>query len=880
MDIQFFRPQGPQPAEMVGLDEFRRSLPHAWKGFANFVMRQPTRRGQDRELDVVIIAPDRLILVDLKHVRGRIENRGGFWYRDQDDLGSSPAHKIRDNAKILASLIRSEVRQLPVVPPVESVVVLTHPLADPSGLDAVERDRTVKLADFVRIANAPQFRALFTTHSKVDPALPLTAAPAITELRKFFSNGHLFEPRKAQFQGFIPTGDAEFKHRLYVEYPCHQSTDPNYTGLLRLWDFSVESDFAVEEERRPIADRERAVLGHIRIQDPALFQNYVLQSLRHDAEYTLRYFEVFDRLPDLERLTRFTAVLNDLSFERRVELATLLLDRVASLHRIRIAHRDIDRHSVWIDDRRSKVVLSSFGAAHFPERKTIGEARSKLMAGGVRVPEDVGEGVKGTPFQQDVFLCGALIWTLLTGERLQAIGQVPLWTTDTFKKAAELPITFEDWFDTCLNLDANARFPDAIAAADAFSLLVRQAERVSLEKQLERYRQDIDPISDYPPVEWIQQKPCRVYRARGNENDFFVKSWPERSLGERRKTAARLIEFLGKADALRASAAEWLPKVELACLCTDGLLLIYQWIDGQTLDKCSSADWSSVDLRDFVADLVAAIEQLHELGQVHGDLTPNNIMVRTGDVRPRPVLVDAIDFTTDEVGKKTPAYCPPQDGDLRVRDQFAVCQIAIELADRCTDGELKTLLLAGAAKCGEGAAAWLTLKPLKDAVSPRRLQPPVKTFDLTIETRRAAFEGTVLPDNGLFHVVKTKGRAAIEIFGFDQRISIDFDDKDFSPRYAVAQGLDLAGASWAQRWRVFFFTEASRFAVPTARDLRAFPSSQPCCGRRRLHLPYQGYSRSRLPLRPPRSQVRAPSNFQSHVFGRRQSLSRRKLRLT
>jgi len=316
MDIEFFRPQGPQPAEMIGLDEFRRSLPHAWKGFANFVMRQPTRRGQDRELDVVIIAPDRLILVDLKHVRGRIENRGGFWYRDQDDLGSSPAHKIRDNAKILASLIRSEVRQLPVVPPVESVVVLTHPLADPSGLDAVERDRTVKLADFVRIANATQFQALFTTHSKVDPALPLTAAPAITELRKFFSNGRLFEPRKAKFQGFIPTGDAEFKHRLYVEYPCHQSTDPNYTGLLRLWDFSVESDFAVEEERRPIADRERAVLGHIRIQDPALFQNYVLQSLRHDAEYTLRYFEVFDRLPDLERLTRFTAVLNDLSFER------------------------------------------------------------------------------------------------------------------------------------------------------------------------------------------------------------------------------------------------------------------------------------------------------------------------------------------------------------------------------------------------------------------------------------------------------------------------------------------------------------------------------------------------------------------------------------
>src|SRR5260221_10944303 len=103
---------------MVGIEETRRVLPRAWKGFANFVMRQPNRRGQDRELDLVIVAPDRIILVDLKHVRGRIENRGGFWYRGEDNLGSSPAHKIREKAKTLASLIRSEVQQLTAVPPV------------------------------------------------------------------------------------------------------------------------------------------------------------------------------------------------------------------------------------------------------------------------------------------------------------------------------------------------------------------------------------------------------------------------------------------------------------------------------------------------------------------------------------------------------------------------------------------------------------------------------------------------------------------------------------------------------------------------------------------------------------------------------------------
>lgn len=90
LHIEFFMPQGPQPTEMVGLAELRRSLPAGWQAFANIVMRQPGRRGQDREIDVAIVAPDRIILVDLKHVRGRIENRGGFWYRGNNRLFTSP----------------------------------------------------------------------------------------------------------------------------------------------------------------------------------------------------------------------------------------------------------------------------------------------------------------------------------------------------------------------------------------------------------------------------------------------------------------------------------------------------------------------------------------------------------------------------------------------------------------------------------------------------------------------------------------------------------------------------------------------------------------------------------------------------------------------
>ncbi|QPF90857.1 AAA domain-containing protein [Bradyrhizobium commune] len=820
MDINFFRPQGPQPTEMEGLAEMGRVLPRPWKGFANFVMRQRGRRGQDREIDAVIVAFDRIILVDLKHIRGRIENRGGFWHRGGDNLGPSPAHKIRENAKMLASLIKSEVHKIPGVPPVESIVVLTHPDCDPSGLDQVELDRTVKLANFLKISREQNFQNLFTTHSVYGASNPLCSGHFGATLQKFFQNGKLFEPRKTRFHGFVPVGEPEFSHKLFEEFACHQPEDPNYTGLLRLWDFTVESELIVEEARRPVAERERAVLGHIRVQDPALYENYVLRSIHFDAEYTLRYSEIFDKLPDLERLNRFQGALKDLTFERRVELSRLFLDRIASLHRIRVAHRDLDRHSVWIDERRSKVVLSGFGAAHFPERTSIGGTRSKLQASGFRVPEDVGESSAGTPFQQDVFLAGALVWGLLSGERLQSMDRVPVWTSGTIK-GSDVPDAFRSWFDRCLKIEARERFDNCVEAADAFAELVRKTEKASLEKQLDAYRRDVDPISDYEPTEWISKKPYRVYKAERDGEALFVKSWPERVLGERRKSTARLIEFFAKANALRRVDASWLPRTDVACLCTDGLLLVQEWVEGERLSECNTADWTPEALRRFIVALADAVDELHKLDLVHGDLSPKNIIVRLdGDV-PRPILVDAVDFSTDEEGRRTPVYCPPEDNDLRIRDRFAVGQITAELAEVCRDEETKTLFALGVSKSAEGAAPWLTLKTLKDTIAMRRRRPANARLELEVEMQRVGFEGRMLSDNGVFHVIKPKKAPnSIEIFGFDQRLIVDFDPADSKPFDAVASKIGMREAAWAQGHRIFSFegsvtvrrSRATRFA--------------------------------------------------------------------
>lgn len=780
----------------------RRALPAAWKGFANFVMRQPGRRGQDREIDAVLVTHDRIILVDLKHIRGRIENRGGFWHRGKDFLGGSPAHKIRENAKALASLIQKELPQLRTTPPIESVVVLTHPNVDLGGLDQVERDRTLKLQEFLRIVDSRYYFGLFTMRSRFDTVSPLCAGGSLSMLERFFRNGRFFEPRKAKYHGFVPTGPAEFKHALFSEFACHEAENPNYTGMLRLWDFSVDDEFVVEEARRPVAERERAILGYLRKHDPVVYENDVLRSLAHDGEYSLRYSELFDRIPDLERLTRFSGVLSDLTVERRIELARLFLDRVSSLHRARIAHRDLDRHSVWIDESRSKVVLSGFGAAQYPEHTSIGGKRSKLLAGGHRVPEDVGRSKPGTAFQHDVYLAGAVVWNLLTGDRLALDGRVPVWPPKAASAAGEMPSVFLNWFDRCLDAEPKKRFNDAIEAADDFAEIARKGQKVSLERQLERYRRDIDPMSDYPAVAFLKMKPVRIYRCQDGDRDLFVKSWPERSLGEPRKSAAKLIEFFARAETLRLNSSSWSPRLDDACLCADGLLLVQEWINGPCLAQADVSSWSAGDLRSFLLRLVEAVDQLHEAGLTHGDLSPNNIIVRSIDGKPLPVLVDLADFSLDPEGKKTPAYCPPEDTDIRVRDRFAVCEISKELAGRF-DADTAEPILSGAQKCGEGDSPWLTLKALKDGLAPKARPQAAEPVRLTIEMRRTPFEGDLLPDNGRFHIVRLRNKPGIEIFGFDQRILIETDPQDGKPRYAEATKATSRDLNWAQGVALF-----------------------------------------------------------------------------
>lgn len=805
MQITFLNPKGLIPSEVIGVSDMRARLPKAWFGYTNFNMRNPAQKGQDREIDVALITPDRIILVDLKSQGGKIESRTGRWSADGRDMGPSAAHKIRENAKVMASLIRQQVREIPGnPPPIESAVVFSNPRADLSGLSIEEKERTFKLDDFLRIADPKAFQAAYPSASSFNGPLSLTVGQPMKGLEKLFTNGRIILARKASYHGFVSDGTAEFSHPLFREFSAYDQSDPNYTAMLRLWDFAADPDaFALEEDRRNAASRERKVLGYLSTNDPDLYNNFVLRSRAHDEEYTLNYYEIFDRHKDLSRLSRYAGQVANLDMDRRLELAKLFLDRVAGLHRMRVAHRDLGRHSTWIDERRSKVALSGLGAAHFPDVDTMGALRATMLAGRTKVPEDAKAGKPGSPFQQDVFLAAATVWTILTGDVLHSEQDVPMWPPDSLDHE-DLPQEIVPWFEKCLAMDAADRMTDGVEAAEEFERALSRNERINLDRQLMRHRRELDPMVEFPAVDWVKKSPYRVFRSRGEDGtDLFVKSWPSRFIGDVRKSTAHLLDFFSRVERLQSLAPAWSPAIEFACLTMDGLLLVQRWSDGDALETGVAAGWSATQLGSFLLELVTAVEELHLQGLAHGDLKPANILVKADTDNPSvPLLLDLFDYSPERDGERsTMAYSPPAGASEPVnRDCYAVAAISIEMAKAWSEAHLGRVwaraIESAAGECGEGEQPWTTLIPLRKLLQegPRE-GADASRLELAIPIGWQQEIGPVLSDNGKFHLLLKPAQQQLEICGFDRKITVDLAP-DRKPTAAKVRDLSARSATW------------------------------------------------------------------------------------
>jgi serine/threonine protein kinase len=755
MKIDILSSDGIHASEKNALERMRQifnasEFSQKWHGYAGFMMMDTTYR--DREIDLVLLTHDRLLIVELKKWRGKIEPMQDHWLRDGDDMGRSPVKVLADKWKILSSKIQARLPAPAKHVYIDYRVVMCGS-ADFSSIPQDEKTYVLTLDQFLKMSKPGGYRQEF---GDLQPRKPNEYLQVFTP----FFRGRDFKPSGFSFNNFQIVGEATFPHPdgLYKEYKAVKKDDHRHEALLRRWDFSALTGIAdTVDERARIALREHKVIGFIHEQNDQL-DGVVLQPLSHPTrdDIDADFCEIY-RLPSRQlRLNEFVIRHgHDLSFAERLVLVKVLLSHFADLHDTGVAHRDVSDHSLWLE-RPSKVSISGFLAAYFPEAGTVGPLRTSLRASKAVLPEEseIGQGEASDPFRRDVYLLGVAVHHVLFLRLPPQEESLFLWETP---KDIECDQEVGAWFAQALELAPAERFANARAMLNALNALsVGRPSVTGVDLRVfEAYRSELIPMVVYPIMENLKQGYSHLYKSTVGGRSVSVKVWYGRKPDPKRpEETHQLLGFLDKARLVKTQPCASLAEVIDFGISDAGTFLVQQWVDGLGLAQAAGACTSSRHMLELCQRLVKATLHLHGLGLQHGDLHPGNILVEDGKVR----FIDAIDMVPGgDTTPYNPAYTPTdyEAVALDQRDCYAAAKICGELLDQVSVWEEldPAPVRRELQRCLSRELRVHALDRIDDALGLLLNPPPAHTrTSLVVFMRQLTVRSALAGDNGNFHI--------------------------------------------------------------------------------------------------------------------------------
>lgn len=639
-----------------------------WKGYAGF--RFVDSKGKEGEFDLVIATHCNVIIVELKDWNHEpVTANGDVWFKGDKNMGRSPVSVTRNKKFLLDNKLKrlsSRFTNKKYLPRVHFFVVMTGN-ADFSQLPEVDLQHTISLKEFLRFSDKGKFNEYFRPHP--DSQVLNQDIPVFDEL---FLKGNT-APKALKIGGYTAVEEI-FEHPkfVYKEYLASSEISKGTEALLRVWNFKkVQGNKAITPQgRAEIVSREREVLQFINHQNRDLY-NHCLRSLTsfEKDEVTSQYSEVYELPPGHVRFNEFVGKYGQ-SFTQtdRLNLTKLLLAKFGDLHEIKIAHRDIADHSLWLSPSK-EIALSNFISAYHQPIGTVGDYRSSLSVGAVEVKEML-DGSTSSPFQQDVHALGLVAWHLLMAQRM---------SPKSLENIQNEMLSSSEWYADVLLDAVTGKFKDASAFFDALKRAEPQGESIPTfdDSELEAYRHPINHTRQFPDEGefLVSTDDKEVYVSEGR----LVKAWLNvGGKGDDSVSNFRVITFLRRLDKLAAVNPTYLPRIHEYGLAarSSSMYLVTDVVDGTTWADAAINESDKLGVMEKLTD---AVEHLHGLGISHGDLHPHNVMLdkENGNV----YLIDIPDFSHNTAEARNHRYSPENiDGSSsEQRDIFAVLRMSCEL---------------------------------------------------------------------------------------------------------------------------------------------------------------------------------------------------------
>ncbi|MGW4441322.1 BREX system serine/threonine kinase PglW [Streptomyces sp. NPDC004682] len=326
--------------ERRGLEAIRRRLPdeEPWRAWANFMFT--ANSGHVREVDLLVVAPAGVFLVELKDWHGSVHGGGNDWVQTTPSgtnrRHGNPLHLSNRKAKELSGLIngvsgrpahRTKIWVGEAVCFTDDKLQVNLPAADMNGVFTVKQ-----LVEMLAVPPGDARYQITAEASRfVDAALKkLRIAP----IRRQHEVGSYLLDAKAFDSG--PT---------WADYRGRHS---QLHDLARVRVFLSERG-ASDDERRSVeraAAREASVLSRFRHPGAVQLKNYLPSG--HPAGPAI----LFDYHPETLRLDDYLVQHGEgLDLQGRLALVRQLAETVRSAHSRRVHHRTLSAHAVHVIPR-------------------------------------------------------------------------------------------------------------------------------------------------------------------------------------------------------------------------------------------------------------------------------------------------------------------------------------------------------------------------------------------------------------------------------------------------------------------------------------------------------------------------------------------------
>ena len=662
-------------SERDAIAYLRDHLPDGFTVIHNFELMQ----GRNVfEIDIALLGPHCVHMIDVKGTRGLIDVYGSKWYPEGRAPYHSPLALLRSHAKALKSLICDQHptnRALRNVH-VDAAVLMTAPDAyvqDSGGQDAPAVAYLKKCTAFFKSTNRiPDGRSTdIRTHLRqvqraiVGRANPRSAPPC-------YGNWQVEEK--------LGGTDRYTEHRAR-----HTMLGAKRGGSARLRVYPVDPYLPEAErrgERRRIENAFRAVAalpGHpniltVREFFPTEAEDRLVLVTADMAGHALR-----------QHITKSALAL---TFDQKIAVVRDVLTALDHAHRSepQVVHRNLTPDAVLVG-ASGRALLTGFDHARAGKDRssTIAEEIVDELDPMYQAPEcdkDPSQASVGS----DLYAAGLVFYELLVGE--------PAWTSvdDMMDKDAVFPVKpselkpelkpeFDAWLQDLCTFDVEDRPPSAAIALGRFNGIVGPDPRAD---GAAKAQEAVAPVAARPEVDYaalqrgddlanrfrIEEKLGQggfavVYRAFDSFSDtsrvlkIIVKD--RRSTFERLKREYSILEHLPPHP--NVVRVVWADK-----LADDTPYMVFEYVPGTGVGELlDNGSLSPEDARRLGVETLAGLEHLHDSGVFHRDIKPSNLLWTDRGVR----IIDfnvAVNSEDDESRPGgTRRYVPP---DLQVSEEM------------------------------------------------------------------------------------------------------------------------------------------------------------------------------------------------------------------